>query len=1058
MKASIFPLALSLLLSAWPAFAVTKTWTGGGADDHWNNPTNWNPSGAPANGDDIVFPAGAVTTSNNNLSGRTFASLTFNAGATVQGNTFTVTGGITSAPAGTGAVVIEPDVTLGGSQTFTSAGGVLSSLRFAGNVTFGAHVLTIAGARALAFEGLTGSANAASRLLRTGSGLVRFGPAAIFISSAPFTWSGGVLDVDGIFQAPLTLTGGTLAGAGTLGLGLDASGGVIIPDEDDLSVSGDTVLRGTVALRVELIGPSNEHALECTGSVVTIQEQATLEFAANTYVPVRGDTFLVLRKSTASAITGAFSNAAEGADFADGTSLVRASYTGGSGNDLVLSAIAVTRTWDGGAVLNDNWNDATNWANNIAPLAGDILVFPTGIDGTDRGLDNNFANNTTFRQLVFNGDDFTVRGNPFRLTHGLTLAENVQANIDTDFALAADQTFTFDNGSTLHLDLLDSIDTLGRTLTLQSAAGSEGIVDGRIRGSGGVRIAADSTITFQASNDYDGPTVIEADAQLGVDNSVLSEGLIEGRLGSPAAGTEVFGTLYVENSQLGSNFQHSEPITLREGGELYLQSGNSTSDIELSGIINLDGAGRRSVHIQSTTEVTFSGRLTGTGGMLLTASDSAVLLLKGPQDNIFGGGLETTGGTLILDKADAGTVAVPGPDLVITGENTFVETRQNEQIADACHVRLSDGGTLRLGNTIARTETIRHLTMQSSNQETCFLSGDSGSKLVLTGDLTVLPGTVPFPHTVNPVAVSFAGTPSILDVADVFAGGVDLNFLEDVRVTREGGGSVRKTGLGAVRWYQATVPVEIVQGDVNFVGDGSGSPVTLNGGIVSGDASCGSITAAGGGGRIEPGQLSGTAVLSCGGLILNGAVALEVEVQNFNTGTGCDQLSVSGTVSLGGAALDVQYLTGFDVALGQSIFPLLNNGTDAIVGTFAGLPQGAFLPIPAANGGGGWTISYTGGTGNDVALTRVAEPPVSIAPEITGFTLGNADQNGNRPVNVTGRGTPGVSHQLETSTDLKIWTPEGAPQTAAPATGALTFTATASPSVRPIQFWRVRQP
>src|SRR5262249_2472257 len=49
-----------------------------------------------------------------------------------------------------------------------------------------------------------------------------------------------------------------------------------------------------------------------------------------------------------------------------------------------------------------------------------------------------------------------------------------------------------------------------------------------------------------------------------------------------------------------------------------------------------------------------------------------------------------------------------------------------------------------------------------------------------------------------------------------------------------------------------------------------------------------------------------------------------------------------------------------------------NDGSDAVVGTFIGLPQGTNLYI----GGQKFSISYTGGDGNDVVLTRLVTPPL----------------------------------------------------------------------------------
>lgn len=48
------------VVQAPQAFAATKTWTGGGSDGNWSTAANWSPSGAPANGDDLIFDTGAM--------------------------------------------------------------------------------------------------------------------------------------------------------------------------------------------------------------------------------------------------------------------------------------------------------------------------------------------------------------------------------------------------------------------------------------------------------------------------------------------------------------------------------------------------------------------------------------------------------------------------------------------------------------------------------------------------------------------------------------------------------------------------------------------------------------------------------------------------------------------------------------------------------------------------------------------------------------------------------------------------------------------------------------
>ncbi len=76
--------------------------------------------------------------------------------------------------------------------------------------------------------------------------------------------------------------------------------------------------------------------------------------------------------------------------------------------------------------------------------------------------------------------------------------------------------------------------------------------------------------------------------------------------------------------------------------------------------------------------------------------------------------------------------------------------------------------------------------------------------------------------------------------------------------------------------------------------------------------------------------------------------------------------TVTGTVTLGGGL--ILNATGAPFPLGRTYLIIENDGTDPVVGTFTGLPQGAFLE----SGGQVFTISYTGGTGNDVVLRAVA--------------------------------------------------------------------------------------
>ena len=107
--------------------------------------------------------------------------------------------------------------------------------------------------------------------------------------------------------------------------------------------------------------------------------------------------------------------------------------------------------------------------------------------------------------------------------------------------------------------------------------------------------------------------------------------------------------------------------------------------------------------------------------------------------------------------------------------------------------------------------------------------------------------------------------------------------------------------------------------------------------------------------------------LDSSSVTMNPTTTFAVEV---NGDSQHDELVVSGTVTLDNAVLSV---TGI---LGREPFVIINNDSnDAVVGTFAGLPEGAWvmvdgLPTP---------ISYTGGDGNDVVLGVAAPTAVRMA-------------------------------------------------------------------------------
>src|SRR5438034_9974512 len=77
-------------------------------------------------------------------------------------------------------------------------------------------------------------------------------------------------------------------------------------------------------------------------------------------------------------------------------------------------AVPAVSTWDGGGA-NANWTTAANWVGDVAPQAGDDLVFPTD----QRVSVNDFPAGTPFHSLTVTCREFQLGGNAVELAAGL---------------------------------------------------------------------------------------------------------------------------------------------------------------------------------------------------------------------------------------------------------------------------------------------------------------------------------------------------------------------------------------------------------------------------------------------------------------------------------------------------------------------------------------------------------------------------------------------------------------------------------------------------------------
>ncbi|QDU49052.1 golvesin C-terminal-like domain-containing protein [Gimesia panareensis] len=122
---------------------------------------------------------------------------------------------------------------------------------------------------------------------------------------------------------------------------------------------------------------------------------------------------------------------------------------------------------------------------------------------------------------------------------------------------------------------------------------------------------------------------------------------------------------------------------------------------------------------------------------------------------------------------------------------------------------------------------------------------------------------------------------------------------------------------------------------------------------------------------LAPGNSPGQVIIN-GDLILNADDTLDIEVNGATAGSGFDQFVVSGTVDLGGAALNL--IDGYDPVDGDVFTLIQNNGVNPVTGTFPGLPEGFEITDFLGSGLSAY-ITYVGGNGNDVVIHMVDSTP-----------------------------------------------------------------------------------
>ena len=294
-------------------------------------------------GDGTSSIAGAITDNGSVSTALTLSSgtLTLTGNNSYSGAT-TIVSGTDLTLSGSGAIAGSSGVADSGTFDIsgTTSGASITTISSAGNVNLGARTLTVTNA-STTFAGVIASGAGGGLTLTAGtltlSGVNTYaGATAINGGSLILSGSGAIGDSSGVTVAAMATfdISNTTAGATIATLN---DNGVVALGAETLTVDSGVTFAGTATLSASLTSASTNGELDVLAGAINLGS-ATLSLTS-TFLYQVGDTVSIIVNGLGSAITGTFSNLAQGSEFAVGSNFFTISYTAGAANDVVLTTV-----------------------------------------------------------------------------------------------------------------------------------------------------------------------------------------------------------------------------------------------------------------------------------------------------------------------------------------------------------------------------------------------------------------------------------------------------------------------------------------------------------------------------------------------------------------------------------------------------------------------------------------------------------------------------------------------------------------------------------------------
>ncbi len=654
---------------------------------------------------------------------------------------------------------------------------------------------------------------------------------------------------------------------------------------------------------------------------------------------------------------------------------------------------ATTKTWVGTGG-NDLWSNGKNWSPTGAPVTGDSVTFRSGSDTTSTqdiaGLE--------VAVLTFNS-----LGNVINLSEKLGIAyKGVGGIVDT----AGGNTISGAGGLALGGSAAFVISDGLASPDLSIAVPISGVAGASLRKSG----AGQLEFNMASSNSYSGTTRV-TDGKLFLNSTTSDAGIVGPVVVGDGAGSAFSAELRVTRS---SEIANASAVTVKGDGIFKLSTGGVTEDIgslvlrggrasmDTGASLILGTAGLASEPASTTSTIGGPGSLflePGSTGFTvadgvaspdleisvpiaqtaptatIVKSGSGWLRYSMSAANSYTGTTTVADGVLELQTSTSdGAIPTGGSAGVTVGDDVgaagsaMLLVNASDEIVNQARVEVRHDGRLRTVNN--RHEAIAGLRLGGSAGGGDVDLSSSGDTLEVLGinAAAVWAGAAPTSSVIHGSGslVLPSAAVALFSVAD---GTAARDLVVSAKVTQAAPitPGLRKIGdglmvLAADNAYTGTT--EVQAGTLRIQGVQGSSPVSLTAGTLESDADAtvGALTATGG--TVSPNGTGGRGTLRTRNVSLNSSTTYRVQLNGATAGTGFDRMVVAGTVNLSHAILNASL--GFAPS-GQTLRIIDNNGTDSVVGTFAGKPNNSTFTI----GGETFRIKYNGGTGNDVVLIHV---------------------------------------------------------------------------------------